>query len=90
MMSGPPAPAGGNMSPFPWWTAADEAELDAIIHALCRAAWEHRDCARCQALGTWCQPMREAAEAALDWRRARALLSRAEFLRALHEETRAA
>lgn len=73
------------MSRFPWWTAADEAELDAIIHALVKAARAHRDCARCHALGTWCPPMREAAEEALDWRRARHLLSRAEFLRALND-----
>ena len=72
-------------SQFPWWTAADEAELDTIIHALVKAAWAHRDCTRCRALNTWCDPMREAAEEALDWRRARALLSRAEFLRALNE-----
>ena len=78
------------MRPPAWWTAADEAELDAIVHALVKAAWAHRDCSRCKALGTWCPPMREAAEAALDWRRARALLSRAEFLRALHDRRQAA
>ena len=78
------------MSRFRWWTAADEAELDAIIHALVKVAWAHRDCACCRELGTWCEPMREAAEQALDWRRSRALLSRAEFLRALHEGRQAA
>jgi hypothetical protein len=74
----------------PWWTDADAAELDAIVHELVRAAWAHRDCAHCNEGGTWCPAMREAAEAAFEWRRARALLSRAEFLRALHEETKAA
>lgn len=73
------------MSRPAWWTDADAAELDAIIHALVRAGWAHQECARCRELGTWCPPMREAAEAALDWRRARALLSRAEFLRALND-----
>jgi hypothetical protein len=73
----------------PWWTAADEAELDSI-HALVKAAWAHRDCARCRALNTWCEPVREAAEEALDWRRARALLSRAEFLRAMNDRRQAA
>lgn len=64
------------------WTAADEAELDAIIHQLVRAAWAHQDCTRCLDLGTWCPPMRDAAEAAFEWRRARCLISRAEWLRA--------
>jgi hypothetical protein len=72
------------VSRLAWWTDADAAELDAIIHALVNAAMAHKECARCRELGTWCPPMREAAEAALDWRRARRLLSRAEFLRAMN------
>jgi hypothetical protein len=63
------------------WTAADQAELDVLVDALVRAGFAHKGCAACHRLNTWCPPMREAAEAVLDWRRARALLSRAEYLR---------
>jgi hypothetical protein len=75
---------------FLGWTRADEAELDCIVHELVKAAWAHRDCARCKELGTWCPPMRDAAEAALEWRRARRLLSKAAFLRHLQDREDAA
>lgn len=70
-----------------WWTAADAAELDVLVFRLVEAAWAHRKCIRCRELGTWCPPMREAAEAVFNWRRARRLLSRAEYLRALQAVT---
>lgn len=73
-----------------WWTDADQAELDAIVHELVRAGWAHRTCPDCLQLGTWCPAMRKAAEAAFEWRRARELLSRAELLRALHDYGEAA
>jgi hypothetical protein len=63
------------------WTAADEAELSVLTDALVRAGFAHRECVRCKALGAWCGPMREAAEAVLEWRHFRRLLSRAEWLR---------
>lgn len=63
------------------WTAADQAELDVLVWELVRAAWAHRECARCRELNTWCPPLAEAAGAVLDWRRGRRLLSRAEALR---------
>ena len=32
-----------------WWTAADEAELDVLVHALVAGYWEHRErCAACR------------------------------------------
>lgn len=65
----------------PWWTAADQAELDVLVNALVRAGFAHRDCQRCRAVNTWCPPMAGAADAFLDWLRARELLSRAEWLR---------
>lgn len=64
-----------------WWTEADQAELDVLVNALVRAAFTHRECARCRALNTWCGPMAAAADAFLDWLRGRRLLSRAEWLR---------
>ena len=70
-----------------WWTAADDAELDVIVWDLVRAGFAHRDCLRCRELGAYCEPMRAAVEAVLDWRRARNLLSRAEHLRALQAAT---
>lgn len=72
-----------------WWTPADQAELDLVIQELVRAGWAHRECARCKMLGRWCEPMAEAAEAVLDWKRGRELRSRAAHLRRL-EERRAA
>ncbi len=114
-----------------WWTAADAAELDVLVHELARSYSEHRErCAACQPgdcpeLLAWrdhlagckpcqgdapltygppcprrrefvehgatcprcnpCPALREAIEAVLDWREARELRSRAEFLRAERE-----
>jgi hypothetical protein len=48
----------------PWWTAADEAELDLLVHDFVKAAFRHREaCAICSAGGPWCGPLREAFEA---------------------------
>jgi hypothetical protein len=66
-----------------WWSEADQAELDVLIDALVGAAWAHKRCARCRELNSWCEPMREAFEALIEWRRSRGLRSRAEFLRDL-------
>lgn len=39
------------------WTAADQAELDVLLHALTFDYWEHRErceaCRPCDELGTW-------------------------------------
>jgi len=72
------------------WTEADQAELDYLIFRLVEAGWAHRSCARCRALGTWCPPMRTAGEGVLEWRRGRALKSRADALRELQENGSAA
>jgi hypothetical protein len=66
----------------PWWTAADDAELDLLVHEFVKAAFRHREaCATCRAGGPWCQPLREAFEAALDWRDGRSFRSKAAWLR---------
>ena len=66
-----------------WWTAADGAELDVLLYELVRGVSEHRErCARCAEGFPPCPHVRRAIEAVLEWRAARALLSRAEWLRA--------
>jgi hypothetical protein len=63
------------------WTAADAAELDVLVHELVRVAFIHRDrCDACQH-GQTCDAMRDAIEAVIEWRDARRLRSRAEYLR---------
>jgi hypothetical protein len=65
-----------------WWTAADAAELDVLVYELVSRYFEHRPlCASCAAGDPPCPHVREAIEAVVDWREARALLSRAEYLR---------
>ena len=66
-----------------WWTAADAAELDVLVHELVSRYFEHTPrCASCAAGYPPCPHVRAAIEAVVDWREARALLSRAESLRA--------
>jgi hypothetical protein len=69
------------------WTAADEAELDAVLHALVRGAFEHREvCDVCRAGFPPCPYVGEAITAVLDWRSFRRLLSKAERLRLEQDE----
>ena len=65
------------------WTPADAAELDVLIYELTRSYFEHRaNCASCAAEYPPCAHVRRAIESVLEWREARELLSRAEWLRA--------
>jgi hypothetical protein len=65
------------------WSPADQAELDVLLDAFVGAVLVHRDrCAVCSAGGPWCEPLRDRFEGILDWRRTRALRSRAVWLRA--------
>ena len=74
-----------------WWTEADDAELDVLVHELVHGVFEHRPrCARCADGYPPCPHVREAIEAVLEWRAARALLSRAEWLRAERNRMEAA
>jgi hypothetical protein len=66
----------------PWWTGADEAELDQIAWEFVRSAFVHREkCTTCRAGDRWCPLLAEALEHAIDWRDGRILRSKAAFLR---------
>jgi len=65
------------------WTAADDAELDVLVHALTGGYVDHRDrCAICLEGRIPCPHVRRAISEVVDWFEARKLLSRAEALRA--------
>lgn len=73
------APASGTPS---LWTFADQAELDVLLWALVTGYFEHRErCARCDG-PLPCPHVQAAIREVVDWRDARALLTRAEVLRA--------
>jgi hypothetical protein len=79
--SSPSQPA-GLVAP-PWWTAADWAELDLLVHELVAAGFAHRaNCSICRTGGRWCVAMAEALEVLLEWRHGRELRSKATWLRA--------
>jgi hypothetical protein len=78
--SGYPGVASGAV-PF-WWTEADDAELSVLVDAFVRCVRVHRArCSICSTGGAWCAPVREAFEGVHDWRDARALRSKAAWLR---------
>ena len=71
------------MSASSWWTPADAAELDVLVHELVRVAFVHRErCSTCQPGQPWCDPLRDAFDSVLEWTEARELRSGAEWLRA--------
>jgi hypothetical protein len=79
------------LSAMPWWTRADAAELVVLADALTDAAWLHKErCAVCRERGPWCEPLRDAFDAMLSWRRRRILRSRAEWLAVEQNARRAA
>ena len=68
------------------WTAADQAELDVMVHALVVGYFEHRQhCRSCAASrqpgGLPCKAVQAAIREVVDWWEARQLLSKAEALR---------
>lgn len=68
----------------PWWTPADQAELEALTWALADAYHEHREhCLICRKddWGKQCPQLREAIQIVLDWRQSRILHSKARYLR---------
>lgn len=68
----------------PWWSEADEAEFNVLIHAFVDAGLaHHKNC--CGTTGPWCPPLREAFDAVVDWRTSRVLRSKAAWLRAREE-----
>jgi hypothetical protein len=72
---------------LPWWTPADQAELDLLAFEFVRAARVHRlECLICLAGGPWCPRLAEAFAAVLEWRDGRELRSRAAWLRKLVDD----
>jgi hypothetical protein len=71
------------------FSAADLAELDALVDGLIRGVSEHRKCcAACAEAGSaiYCRAADTAIRIFLDWQRQRAFLTRATHLRALQNE----
>jgi hypothetical protein len=67
----------------PYWTPADQAELDLLTHEFVRVAWAHRErCSTCRNKRGWCAPLADAFAELVGWRTRRRLASRAEHLRA--------
>jgi hypothetical protein len=73
----------------PWWTEADDAELDLLTAELVRVVFIHREhCATCRGERgvLYCDGIGEAIAAVLDWRDGRVLRSKAAWLRAREDE----
>ena len=65
-----------------WWTAADSAELDVLVLEFIRVHASHAaGCDVCRERGLWCDRLRAAFEAVLDWKYGRELRSKATWLR---------
>ena len=66
----------------PWWTSADQAELDVLAFEFTRAVLLHRGrCDTCRTGGPWCPILRAAFDVVLEWRYGRRLQSEAVWLR---------
>lgn len=67
----------------PFWSAADRAELDVLVHELVADVFEHREnCPVCAAGYPPCPFVRAAIERVGEWRDDRMLRSQAAWLRA--------
>ena len=65
-----------------YWTAADAAELDVLIFEFVRVHALHVPaCETCRQGGPWCARLLASFEAILEWRQARELRSKAQYLR---------
>jgi hypothetical protein len=65
-----------------FWTEADDAELRLLCFHFAKAHFLHREhCAVCALAGPYCEAMRSALEAILDWRTGRILANKAAWLR---------
>ncbi len=69
------------MSGVTWWTAADQAEADLLVHELVTGFFDHRQWCRQPV----CPHLAEALKVILEWRRRRELLSIAARLRAAQD-----
>lgn len=67
----------------PWyWTRADDAELDLLLWQLVNDYFNHRDtCYNCATGYDRCDQVTEAVSEVVEWRDARALLSKAKAFR---------
>jgi hypothetical protein len=67
---------------LPYWSPADQAELDLLVAEFVRVYWLHRGrCSTCVP-GGWCDPLRDGFAAVTEWRDLRILQSRAAYARA--------
>jgi hypothetical protein len=69
-----------------FWTDADEAELDVLVHTLVVDFFEHRErCSACRPnrseASLPCPHLQKAIREVFEWRESRLLLSRAQALR---------
>jgi hypothetical protein len=88
-LCGLPVPVPGIVGPLeggpvsaPYWTVADQAELDALTWTLISDYFQHRPCCEtCEAGYPPCPQLQAAIGAVLDWREARLWLSLARYLR---------
>jgi hypothetical protein len=78
---------GGVTAMPPWWTAADAAELDALVYELVRVVFEHRPSCR---HGVPCPNVSRGCDVVVDWLEARKRRSRALWLRAQQDAEEAA
>jgi hypothetical protein len=71
----------------PWWTPADQAELDLHLHELVERRSEHRlRCSVCTAGYPPCPFVCTEIERVIEWRDNRVLRSRATWLRRVAEQ----
>lgn len=69
-----------------WWTPADQAEQELLLHELVRAVSEHQaGCERCRAGFPPCENVAAGVAVLLEWRDRRILRSLAVALRAREE-----
>lgn len=78
-----------NLSELPFWTEADDAELDVLVAELVRIYPHPQTCETCVIQGYPCEPFRKALHTALEaiigWRNTRILQARAAYLRVREE-----
>lgn len=73
----------------PWWTEADQAEFAVHVKEFLDVVFLHKEwCLECQGIYSWCKGRRcwcddllKAFQQLMDWRQARILVSKAEWLR---------
>ncbi len=78
-----------HLDDLPWWTTADQAELDLLIACLIKGVhWHLERCPvaearRLEGYPFWCQHLSGAVQEVIEWRDLREAYSRAVWLRRL-------